>query len=57
MRRVYKYMVMALLAVATISCVENDVPYPVVKLDILSLEADGMKGPVAIDAQSMGCRC
>lgn len=52
MRRVYKYMVMALLAVATISCVENDVPYPVVKLDILSLEADGMKGPVAIDADA-----
>lgn len=31
-------------------CIRNDIPYPVVKLDILTFEADGLKSPAVIDA-------
>ena len=32
-------------------CIENDIPYPVIKLDIVSLEAEGLKSAPAINAQ------
>lgn len=49
MRRVYKYMLAALVAVAVSGCIENDIPYPVIKLDILSFEAEGLKSPAVIN--------
>lgn len=39
------------LLVAT-GCIDNDIPYPIVKLDILSLEAEGLKFAAVIDAKS-----
>ena len=39
------------LLVAT-GCIDNDIPYPIVKLDILSLEANGLKSAAVIDAKT-----
>lgn len=51
MSRVIKYIVMLLIAaVSVVGCIKNDLPYPVVKLDILSFKADGMKSAAVIDA-------
>ena len=33
-----------------VGCIQNDIPYPVIKLDILSLEAEGLKSAPRIDA-------
>lgn len=52
MRRVYKYMVMAVLSAMTIGCIENDIPYPVVKLEILDIEAEGLKSAASIDSDN-----
>ena len=52
MMRYIKYLTLALLAVVGVGCIENDIPYPVVKLDVLSLEAEGLKSSPKIDAAS-----
>lgn len=47
----FRYVAVAmLLVVGVASCIKNDVPKPVVKLDILSFKAEGMAGEAAIDA-------
>ena len=43
---------MALLSVVSFSCIENDIPYPIIKLEILGVEAEGLKSPAKIDVQS-----
>lgn len=46
-----RYAAVAVLALFSFTaCIDNDVPYPVVKLDIVSLTADGVKGSPTIDA-------
>lgn len=51
MNRVIKYCAAGVaLLLAAVGCIENDVPYPVVKLDIVALEAEGIKSAPAIDA-------
>lgn len=35
---------------ATVGCIKNDIPYPVIKLDITRLEADGLNSSPQIDA-------
>ena len=51
MLRILKYLFAALVAaMAVTGCIKNDVPYPVVKLDILAFEADGLSSPAVIDA-------
>ena len=52
MKRYITYLTMALLSVVSISCIENDIPYPIIKLEILGVEAEGLKSPAKIDAQS-----
>ena len=37
------------IALTLTSCIENDIPYPVVAMEILSLEAEGMEGDCRID--------
>ena len=39
-----------LLGVALVGCIENDIPYPIVKLDILTFEVEGAKSAPQIDA-------
>ena len=53
MRRGLVYMASGIMMlVAMVGCINNDVPYPVVKLDIMSLEAEGLTSPVTIDNTS-----
>ena len=40
----------ALSLLAAVGCIVNDVPYPVVKLDIVALEADGLLAPAEINS-------
>lgn len=50
MRRLYTLFISLLSLAALAGCIKNDIPYPVVKLDILSLEAEGLLAPPEIDA-------
>ena len=43
---------MALLSVVSFGCIENDIPYPVVKLEILDVVAEGIKSPAKIDVST-----
>ena len=43
---------MALLSVVSFGCIENDIPYPVVKLEILDVVAEGLKSPAKIDVST-----
>ena len=45
------FVTIATLCVAT-GCIDNDIPYPVFKLDILSLEAEGLLSPATIDSNT-----
>lgn len=51
MKRRLRYVAVAVLLVVSVaSCIKNDVPLPVVKLDILGLKAEGTIGEATIDA-------
>lgn len=50
MTKFFRYMFAAVATLSLASCIENDVPYPVVKLDILSLAAEGLRSEPVIDA-------
>ena len=53
MGQIFRYIFMGIVAlVGCISCIENNIPYPVVKLEILALEAEGLKSPATIDAST-----
>lgn len=53
MKRLLRDIVLCAIALVGIAgCITNDIPYRVVKLDILSFEAEGTKGPAAIDASA-----
>lgn len=52
-----KYVILSLVAsvsVAMTGCIENDIPYPRVQANILSLKAEGQKQSAVID--SLNCR-
>ena len=38
------------MAVVAVGCIDNDVPYPIVKLDILGIEVEGLTSQPQIDA-------
>ena len=50
MRRLYNYLIAGVIGVMLAGCIENDIPYPVVKLDILAFEVEGTKSAPQIDA-------
>ncbi len=52
MRKIFKTFVLGALVAVVAGCINNDVPYPIIKLDILSLEAEGLKTAPQIDAVS-----
>lgn len=46
----FSHLITAIIALCVATgCIKNDIPYPVVKLDIISLEADGLKSQPIID--------
>ena len=50
MTKIFKTFVLGALVAFASGCINNDVPYPIIKLDILTLEADGLKSAPQIDA-------
>ena len=48
-RIIRAFAVGVVLLLAAMGCIRNDIPYPVIKLDILTFEADGLLSPAAID--------
>ena len=50
MRRLYNYLIAGVIGVMLAGCIENDIPYPIVKLDILTFEVEGTKSAPQIDA-------
>lgn len=49
MMKYFRYLAAAIVAMVAVGCIENDIPYPVVKLNILSLTAEGEKAPATIN--------
>ena len=50
MTKIFKTFVLGALVAFASGCINNDVPYPIIKLDILALEADGLNSAPQIDA-------
>ncbi len=48
MTRAITIILAAIVALCT-SCIKNDIPYPVIKMEILSLEVEGVEGECQID--------
>ncbi len=49
MIKYFRYLALCLLSIATFSCIENDVPYPIVKLDILAVDVEGALSEPIVD--------
>lgn len=49
MTRLCKYLIASILPIMFIGCIDNDIPYPIVKLDILTFEVEGAKTASVID--------
>lgn len=49
MKSLYKYLLASLFTVVLAGCIENDIPRPIIKLDILSFEVEGAKSAPLID--------
>lgn len=52
MIKYFRYLFVAIATLTVVGCIENDIPYPVEKLDILTLEAEGLKSPAVINASN-----
>jgi hypothetical protein len=52
MKRYFRYLTLCLLSVAAIGCIENDIPYPVEKIDVLAIDVEGTSASPVIDAAS-----
>ncbi len=49
MKRIYAVFLAAVLSLAA-GCIENNIPYPVIKLDIVAMEAEGLLSAAEIDS-------
>ena len=50
MNKIFRLLFTAIVAMTiTSACIENDIPYPVIKLDIEAMEAEGLLGSPVID--------
>ena len=56
MRNIFRLLGVGALMFVLGGCIENDVPYPVVKLDVLSVEAEGTKSAPVVDASAHSIR-
>ena len=53
MTKIMRYLAVGVIALLSATgCIENDIPYPVVKLEILSLEAEGLVAPATIESSA-----
>ena len=56
MCKILKNFILGAMAIVVVGCIENDVPYPIIKLDILSLDAEGLLSEPQIDATNKSVR-
>lgn len=52
MKKLFRYLFVALATLVATGCIDNDIPYPIVKLDILTLRAEGEKAPATINTSA-----
>lgn len=50
MRKIFIYLGVGVIVALLSGCIENDIPYPVIKLDILGVEVEGLKSQPIINA-------
>ena len=50
MNKCFRYLALCLFSAATIACVENDIPYPVEKIEVRSIDVEGLASQPVIDA-------
>ena len=50
--KIFRYLAVAVVAFVAAGCIDNDIPYPIVKLDILTLSAEGEKAPATINTSA-----
>ena len=50
MKRYFRYLTLCLLTVVAAGCIENDIPYPVEKIDVLAIDVEGASATPVIDA-------
>lgn len=49
MKKIFRFVALSLLLLSGLGCINNDIPYPVEKLDIVSMEVEGLSAAAAID--------
>lgn len=52
MKRIYKNSLLGVLLFLLASCIENDIDYPVIKLQILDMEVEGQSGNAVINTET-----
>ncbi len=52
MTKFFRYFVALAVVVMGVGCIENDIPYPVERLDILAIDVEGTMSEPQIDAQA-----
>lgn len=50
MMKYFRYLGLCLLSTLTISCIKNDIPYPVEKIEVKGIEVEGVASAPVIDA-------
>ena len=50
MRNIFRYLGVGVVVALLGGCIENDIPYPVIKLDIVGVEVEGLKSQPIINA-------
>ncbi|MBQ6613167.1 MAG: PCMD domain-containing protein [Alistipes sp.] len=52
MNRIFRYLCLCLLSVVGVACIENDIPYPIERVDITAIDVVGTMSPATIDVAS-----
>lgn len=52
MIKYFRYLFVAIATICAVGCIKNDIPYPVQKLDIISMDVEGLKSSPEIVASS-----
>lgn len=52
MKKIFRYLSLCLVALASVACIENDIPYPVEKIEVKAIDVEGVASQPAIDAST-----
>ena len=48
-----KILLLAISALFLVGCIKNDIPYPMIQVDFLSISAEGESSPATIDTKKL----